>query len=200
MNTLMETLPALIGFAIASSVTPGPNVLMVASSAARVGFRGTLPHMLGVTAGFGAMLLVVGLGLAGPLLASPELHAVLRWAAAGWLLFLAWKIATAPPPAPGTARPIMGFRAAALFQWVNPKAWMICAAVVPAFTRPGEALLPQVLLIAAVFVAVSMPCLLVWAAIGTGTGRLLTSHARLRAFNIAMGVLLALSLVPMLRG
>jgi len=195
----METLPALIGFAIVSSVTPGPNVLMVASSAARVGWRATLPHMLGITAGFGAMLLLVGLGLAGPLLASPALHAVLRWVTAAWHLWLAWKIATASPALVDAPRPLMGFRTAALFQWVNPKAWMICAAVTPAFTQPGSALLPQVLLIVAVFIAISMPCLLLWAAIGTGTGRLLTNPARLRTFNIAMGVLLAASLVPLLR-
>ncbi|MCC5618891.1 LysE family translocator [Nostoc sp. CHAB 5836] len=193
----METLTALTVFAIVSSVTPGPNVLMVASSAARVGWRATLPHMFGITAGFGAMLLVVGLGLAGPMLASPTLHAVLRWAAAIWLLWLAWKIATAPPPSLEAPRPLMGFRAGALFQWVNPKAWMICAAVMPTFTQPGSAMVPQVVLIAAVFVLVSMPCLLVWAAIGTGTGRLLTSPARLRAFNIAMGVLLAATLIPL---
>ena len=195
----METLPTLISFALVSSVTPGPNVLMVASSAARVGLRATLPHMLGITVGFGAMLLLVGLGLAAPLLASPALHAVLQWVAAAWLLWLAWKIATAPPPSVDAPRPLMGFRAAALFQWVNPKAWMICAAATPAFTQPGSALLPQVLLIVAVFISISMPCVLLWAAIGTGTGRSLTNPARLRTFNIAMGLLLAASLVPLLR-
>ncbi len=195
----MDNLLPLLGFAIASSVTPGPNVLMVASSAAARGLRATLPHMWGITVGFGAMLVLVGLGLAGPLLASPLLHEGLRWVALGWLVWLAWKIATAPLPGEGKSRPLLGFRGAALFQWVNPKAWMIAAAVIPAFTLPGEAMLPQVLLIAGVFVAISMPCLLVWAGIGTAAAHLLHSPGRLRAFNIVMAVLLVLSLLPTLR-
>ncbi|NKC32819.1 LysE family translocator [Falsiroseomonas selenitidurans] len=197
----MDWLP-LFGFAIASSVTPGPNVLMVAAAAAGHGMRRVLPHMLGITVGFGGMILLVGLGLAGPLLASRLLHEVLRWAGAAWLLVLAWKIATAPPPQPGqaaAARPPLGFIGGALFQWVNPKAWMIAAAVVPAFTRPGEPMLPQILAIALVFLAITMPCLLVWAGIGVSAGRVLRSPARLRAFNIAMALLLVASLVPMLR-
>lgn len=194
----MDWLP-LFAFAIASSVTPGPNVLMVAASAAANGFRAVVPHMLGITFGFGGMLLLVGLGLAGPLLASPLLHAVLKWAGAAWLLWLAWKIATAPPPQPGQPRPPLGFIGGALFQWVNPKAWMIAAAVIPAFTRPGEPMLPQVLAIALVFLLITLPCLLVWAGIGLGTGRLLRRPAHLRAFNIAMALLLVASLIPVLR-
>ncbi|MBU8539946.1 LysE family translocator [Falsiroseomonas tokyonensis] len=197
----MDWLP-LFGFAIASSVTPGPNVLMVAASAAAHGLRRVWPHMLGITFGFGGMILVVGLGLAGPLLASRVLHEVLRWAGALWLLWLAWKIATAPPPqavGQGAAKPPLGFVGGALFQWVNPKAWMIAAAVVPAFTRPGEPMLPQVVAISLVFLSITLPCLLVWAGIGVGTGRLLRKPAHLRAFNIAMALLLVASLVPMLR-
>ncbi|SFK39168.1 LysE family translocator [Falsiroseomonas stagni] len=200
---MTEWLP-LLGFAIATSVTPGPNVLMVAAGAASHGVRGVVPHMLGITGGFGAMLLLVGLGLAGPLAASVWLHEAMRWAGAAWLLWLAWKIASAPVSdrkgaGEGPRRPPMGFRSAALFQWVNPKAWMIAAAVTPAFTRAGEPLLPQVVAISAAFIAVSLPCLLVWAGIGAGAGRLLRSPGRLRAFNILMALLLVASLVPMLR-
>jgi threonine/homoserine/homoserine lactone efflux protein len=194
----MDSLLPLLGFAVATSVTPGPNVLMVASSAATRGWRATLPHMLGITVGFGAMLVLVGLGLAGPLLASPMLHGALRWVAVAWMLWLAWKIATAPLAGEGKPRPLLGFRGAALFQWVNPKAWMIAAAVIPAFTLPGQAMLPQVLLIAGVFVAVSMPCLFIWAGIGTAAAQLLREPARLRAFNIVMALLLVASLLPML--
>lgn len=188
----------LLAFAIAGSITPGPNVLMVAAAAAGHGVRRVMPHMLGITFGFGAMLLLVGFGLAGPLAASPTLHAVLRWVGAAWLLWLAWKIAFATPQA-ADSRPPLGFLGAALFQWVNPKAWMLAAAAVPAFTREDAALLSQVVAIAFVFTAVSMPCLLVWAGIGAGAGRLLGSAGKLRAFNIAMALLLVASLVPILR-
>jgi threonine/homoserine/homoserine lactone efflux protein len=93
----------------------------------------------------------------------------------------------------------MGFVGAALFQWVNPKAWMLAAAAVTTFTDGAQPLLPQVLLISAVFTAISMPCLLVWAGLGAGAGRLLREPGRLRAFNIAMALLLVASLVPILR-
>lgn len=189
----------LLGFAIAGSVTPGPNVLMVAAAASGHGVRGVMPHMLGITMGFAAMIILVGLGLAGPMAASATLHGALQLVAAAWLLWLAWKIATAPPPGEGEARPPMNFIQAALFQWVNPKAWMLAAAAPAGYTVAGAPMLPQVLFIAFVFAAVSMPCLLVWAGLGAGARRVLADGRGLRRFNIAMGVLLALSVLPLLR-
>jgi threonine/homoserine/homoserine lactone efflux protein len=189
----------LLGFAIAGSVTPGPNVLMVAAAAAGHGVRAVMPHMLGITFGFSAMIAIVGLGLAGPMAASATLHGALQLVAAAWLLWLAWKIATAPPPGEGESRPPLGFVQAALFQWVNPKAWMLAGAAPAAYTVAGAPMLPQVLFIAFVFGAVSMPCLLVWAGLGAGARRLLRDTRALRRFNIAMGVLLALSVLPLLR-
>jgi threonine/homoserine/homoserine lactone efflux protein len=188
----------LLGFAFAGSVTPGPNVLMVAAAAAGHGIRATAPHMLGITIGFGGMILLVGLGAAAPLAASPALHAVLKWAGAAWLLWLAWKIATAPPPGEGKSAPPLGIVGAALFQWVNPKAWMLTAAAIATFTKPESPLVPQVIAIAGVFFAVQIPCLLIWAGLGAGARRLLRDDVALRRFNIAMGVLLAISVLPLL--
>jgi threonine/homoserine/homoserine lactone efflux protein len=131
--------------------------------------------------------------------ASPALHAALKLIAIAWLLWLAWQIATAPPPGEGPRRPPMGFVQAALFQWVNPKAWMLAAAAPAGYAVAGAPLAPQVLFIAFIFTAISMPCLLVWAAIGAGTGRLLRTPVALRRFNIAMGLLLAISVLPLLR-
>jgi threonine/homoserine/homoserine lactone efflux protein len=189
----------LLGFAFAGSVTPGPNVLMVAAGAAGHGVRRVWPHMLGITVGFAAMIVILGLGLAGPLATSPYVHGVMQMVAVAWLLWLAWKIATAPPPGEGPSRPPMGFVQAALFQWVNPKAWMLAGAAIAGFTRPGAPLLPQIGGIALAFAAVSLPCLLVWAGIGAGARHVLRDSSSLRRFNIAMGVLLALSVLPLLR-
>lgn len=194
----METLLPLLGFAIAMSVTPGPNVLMVAAAAANHGIRATVPHMLGITLGFAAMLVIVGLGLAGPFAAWPLLHAVLKWGGAAWLLVLAWKIARAGAPGEGPSRPPLGFVGAALFQWVNPKAWMIALAAIPAFTTPEGDILAETLLIAAAFALVCFPCTLVWAGLGAGASRLLRTEGALNAFNLAMAALLVASLVPAL--
>jgi threonine/homoserine/homoserine lactone efflux protein len=193
----METLLPLLGFAVAASVTPGPNTLMVAAAAANHGVRATWPHMLGITAGFGTMLLLVGLGLAGPFAASPALHAALRWIGAAWLLVLAWRIARAGAPGEGDARPPLGFWGGAAFQWVNPKAWLIALAAIPAFSTPGGDVLAESLRIAVVFTVLSIPCLLVWAGVGAGARSLLHDPRRLRAFNLVMALLLVASLVPL---
>lgn len=194
----MDTLLPLLGFAIAMSVTPGPNVLMVAAAAANHGIRATVPHMLGITFGFAAMLVIVGLGLAGPFAAWPLLHAALKWGGAAWLLVLAWKIARAGAPGAGPSRPPLGFVGAALFQWVNPKAWMIALAAIPTFTTPEGDLLAETLVIAAAFALVCFPCTLVWAGLGAGASRALRTEGALRAFNVAMAALLVASLVPAL--
>lgn len=192
----METLPALLAFAFATSVTPGPNVIMVAASAANHGVRATVPHMAGITVGFPVMIILVGLGLAGPFAASPTLHTALKWIGAAWIVWLAWKIARAGAPGEGVAKPPLGFLGAAAFQWVNPKAWLLALAAIPAFTRPGGDLLVETLVIAAAFLAVSPPSVAFWAVVGAGTGRILRSPRQLRTFNVTMAVLLVLSLVP----
>ena len=195
----MEYFLTLIGFAVATSATPGPNVLMIAASAAQVGFRRVIPHMLGVTFGFPAMFLVIALGLGLPFESYPWLHRVMQVVGGAWLLWLAWKIASAPPPGEAKSSPPLGFLGAAAFQWVNPKAWMIVLAALPAFTTPGEPLLPQATIIAVVFALVSMPCLLFWAWLGQAARQILGDGFRLRAFNWSMAALLILSLVPLVR-
>jgi threonine/homoserine/homoserine lactone efflux protein len=192
----METLLPLLGFAVAASVTPGPNVLMVAAASANHGIRATVPHMFGIAVGFAAMLLIVGLGLAAPFAAWPALHTALKWIGGAWLLVLAWKIARAGAPGEGPRRPPLGFIGAALFQWVNPKAWMIALAAIPAFTTPAGDTLAEGLRIAIVFVLVGLPCTLVWAGFGAGASRLLRSPAALRCFNITMALLMVGSLLP----
>jgi threonine/homoserine/homoserine lactone efflux protein len=192
---------ALAGFALATSATPGPNTMMVSAAAAQVGVRRVVPHMLGITLGFPAMMVAVALGLGWPFEAFPWLHRALQVVGTVWLLVLAWKIATAPPPVSqkggsAEARPPLGFWGAVAFQWVNPKAWMIVLAAVPAFTTPTLPLLPQALLLALVFAAFTLPTLWLWAAVGVGARRFLGTPARARAFNVTMAVLLVASLVP----
>jgi len=195
----METILPLLGFAVAASVTPGPNTLMVSAMAAAGGLRGTLPALLGISLGFMALLLAAALGLAAPLAASPPLQGILRYLGVAWLLYLAWKIGRAPAPVSGAAPRGFGFWGAAGFQWVNPKAWMVALAAIPAFAQPGEGALATGLRVALVFGAVSLPCLLVWVAVGRGAGRLLRTPRAWRRFNLAMGLLLAASVLPLLR-
>ncbi|QRE77877.1 LysE family translocator [Methylobacterium aquaticum] len=187
------------------SATPGPNNTMVVASGATYGFARTVPHMLGIAAGFPVMLIV--LGTAGlPLLTDPRVHAVLKWVGAAYLLWLAWKIAASDPePAGpgakvGTGRPL-GFFQAALFQWVNPKAWIIAAGALATYTAQAEGgSLAATLLLATLFGLVALPCLGFWTLIGVGTARVLRTRRALRLFNLAMAGLLVASLVPALTG
>ena len=187
---------ALAAFAAAASITPGPNNVMVAASGANHGFRATLPHCAGIMVGFAVMTALVGLGVAGLLAASPGLAAVLRWVGLLWLLLLAWRIARAGAPGSGPARPPMGFWGAALFQWINPKAWMMALGADAAFVAPDDPLVAQVLLVALAFFVVGLPCVLLWAALGSAMRRLLGTGARLRAYNVAMALLMVASMVP----
>jgi threonine/homoserine/homoserine lactone efflux protein len=193
-----SALLSLLGFSIAMYITPGPNNVMVAASAANHGVRATVPHMFGIAAGFSLMLTLVCAGLGATLLNWPLLLPVFRWLGAAWLAMLAWQIASAPPPGEGGRGRVLGFFGAAAFQWINPKAWLIAAGAAGEYLSTSQPLFAQLARIFVVFLLVGMPCLLVWAGLGSGAGRLLHSPARLRAFNIAMALLLVASLVPVL--
>lgn len=184
-------------FALSMSATPGPNNAMVAASGANFGFRRTLPHMLGVSVGFPAMLILVALGAGEALRTWPWVHDVLRWVGGAYLLFLAWKIATARPDVPDQARGgrPLGFVQAALFQWVNPKAWVIAAGAVVTYTT-GDVWVQSAIL-AGIFLVMCLACLAFWTGIGAGAARLLRSPAALRRFNWVMAALLVASLIPM---
>lgn len=191
---------ALLGFAIVSSVTPGPNNLMLLSSGVTFGFRRTIPHMLGIGVGFVILLLAVGAGLGALLTALPWLHTALKIAGGVYLLYLAWHIAMADTiEAEGTdgAQP-MRFIGAAAFQWVNPKAWLMAVSAMATYTIPGNYLWTM-LLVAFAFGLVNLPCVSLWAGLGSALRPLLSSPRLVRGFNIAMALLLVVSLWPMLK-
>ncbi|WP_187971381.1 LysE family translocator [Aquibium microcysteis] len=194
----LDLFAALVGFAFVSSVTPGPNNMMLLASGVNFGFRRTVPHMLGIGFGFASLLLGVGFGLGALLAAFPALHLALKVAGGAYLLYLAWRIATSRTLAEaGSASQPMSFASAAAFQWVNPKAWVMAVTAMAIYTSP-EAPVLSVLLVAAAFALVNLPSVSVWAGFGTALRGWLSDPARLRWFNLAMGLLLAATLWPML--
>jgi len=197
----MQTLPALAAFAVASSITPGPNNIMLMTSGTNFGFRRTVPHMLGVSLGFALMIVLVGLGLAELFARYPVAHQILKWVSVAYLLYLAWKIATARPPSEGAAAKgtPMTFVQAALFQWVNPKAWTMALTGVTVYMPPVDPWI-GLLLVAALFGAINLPCVGLWAAMGVKLRRWLGDARRLRQFNVAAAVLLVGSLYPTVTG
>jgi threonine/homoserine/homoserine lactone efflux protein len=191
---------ALLAYAFVTSITPGPNNLMLLTSGVNFGFTRTIPHMLGVGIGFVVMLLAVGLGIGALLTAFPALHTGLKVAGTVYLLYLSWKIAmTRSFKSSGEtkSRP-MTFLEAAAFQWVNPKAWVMAVTAMAVYSNPAAPLL-SVVLIGLVFGLVNLPSVSTWAGFGTALRGFLSDPVRLKWFNIAMGVLLAATLWPMLR-
>lgn len=194
-----ELLLALAGFAFVSSITPGPNNLMLMASGTNFGFARTIPHMLGVGIGFTLMIVLVGGGLAAVFERFPVAHTVLKYVSVAYLLWLAWKIATAPAPGAkggpdAKARP-MTFIEAALFQWVNPKAWTMALTAVSAYTVQSSPVV-SLLVVAAVFGLINLPCTSSWALMGVQLRRFLDDPVKLRAFNVTAAVLLVASLWP----
>jgi threonine/homoserine/homoserine lactone efflux protein len=196
---MYELLGPLVLFAAAVTLTPGPNVVLVTASGANFGFRRTMPQMLGITLGFGFMAVAAGLGLAGIVHAEPRLHAVLKYAGAAYLLYLAWRIARADPGshASSRARPI-GFLEAALFTWMNPKTWVSVLGTLAAYTTVGGDVLWETAVIAAVLAVFCLISVVIWAGFGTVIGRFLTNPRGRITFNWSMAGLLVLSLIPVL--
>ena len=194
-----DTIVALLGFAFVMSISPGPGNFLLLASGANFGFLRSLPLLLGISGGFLTMVLVVGLGLGEILQRAPALDVALRLACAAYVLWLAWKIARtralgASGPAP--ERPI-SFVQAALFQLVNPKAWAVALIVTVSYTTP-DAYLTSLLTMIALFAAVNLPSIGVWAVSGAALRRMLGTGRRIAVFNTAMAVLLVGSMIPVL--
>ncbi|MFO2464434.1 LysE family translocator [Pseudomonas sp. 15FMM2] len=191
-------LSAFALFAFVSSITPGPNNTMLLASGVNFGFRRSIPHAMGISVGFMVLVISVGLGLGEVFKALPWAYTALRYVGAAYLLYLAWKIATSSPMSDETEgkRSPMTFLGAAVFQWVNPKAWVMALGAITTYT-PAQGYFTNVLVIAAVFALINLPSVCVWAGFGSGLRSVLRNPRWLRLFNWSMAALLVLSLYPM---
>lgn len=188
------TLAALSAFALVSSITPGPNNMMLMASGANFGLRRTVPHALGVGFGFTLMIVLVGVGLMGLFDFFPVLNSILKVVSVAYLLWLAWKIAHAAAPGEGESPrgTPMSFVQAMLFQWVNPKAWSMALSAIALYAPDRN--LAAVLLVALIFGIINLPSTSLWAVMGQVLRGWLSSPARLKAFNWTMAALLVGSL------
>lgn len=187
-------LVALSAFALVSSITPGPNNMMLMASGANFGLRRTIPHALGVGFGFTLMIVLVGVGLMGLFDLFPILNTMLKVVSVVYLLWLAWKIANAAAPdtESGARGKPMTFFQAVMFQWVNPKAWSMALTAIALYAPDRN--IGAVLLVAVVFGIINLPSTSLWAVMGQVLRGWLSSPARLRAFNWTMAALLVGSL------
>jgi len=191
---------AFVLFAVAAAVTPGPSNVILAAAGASAGVLRGLPCLLGVTVGMGLMMCLVPLGLGALVLGHPLLLAALRWCGAAVLLWLSWRIATSGGVETAPEHRAVGFLGAAVFQWVNPKSWLVSASAAGTFLH-DDAGDPawQAASLGALFFVAALPSCFLWLALGAATHRVLRNPRRLRALNVALGALLALSIVLILR-
>jgi threonine/homoserine/homoserine lactone efflux protein len=189
-----EQVIAFLIFAVVAAVTPGPSNVMLTAAGANAGVLKGLPALFGVTTGMGLMMFLVPLGLSSLVLANPLVLVALKWCGAAFLLWLAWKIATATRMETTAESNPIGYVGAALFQWVNPKSWLVSASAAGTFLSAGAASpVAQSALLGGLFFLAALPCCLIWLAFGAGVQRILHSPRRLRVFNLTMAALLALS-------
>jgi threonine/homoserine/homoserine lactone efflux protein len=188
---------ALCLFAFASSITPGPNNMMLMASGANFGWKRTLPHWLGVVVGFSLLIVGCGLGLGGLFTAFPVLHEVLKWVGAAYMVWLAYKVGSSKTLSSGASsgRP-MTFLGAVLFQAVNPKAWAMALSAVTIYLPPQH-YLGNLMVATAVFAGINAPCVACWLSFGIGMRRFLDNPRALQTFNLVMATLLIASLIPL---
>ena len=188
----------LVAFACAMAFTPGPNNIMVTASGVNFGFTRTIPHILGITFGFFVLVSVCAAGLGAVFAAWPPLQIVLKVAGALYLLWLAWKIATAAPSTDDeerVAEPI-SFLQAALFQWLNPKALVAALSGIALYVRPAH-WLTDFTVLQIVFTVATILAVATWTGFGVALRRVLSNPKHARIFNIVMALLLVASIVPM---
>jgi threonine/homoserine/homoserine lactone efflux protein len=194
----LELFLALVVFASVMAFTPGPNNVLLAASGVNFGFMRTMPHILGVTIGFDVLLIAGAIGVGLLFTAIPQLQLVLKIGGAIYMLYLAWRVATARQASADSevaARPFTFLQAAA-FQWVNPKAVIAVVGGVALYVRPGHEWIDFPLMLAVMTVA-TLGAVVLWTGFGVALRRLLRDPRRARAFNISMALLLVASIVPM---
>lgn len=197
-----DTVIALIGFAFAMSISPGPGNFLLLASGVNFGFLRSLPLILGISLGFLSMVFGVGMGLGQVLKQVPIVYTVLKFICAAYVLWLAWKIARSrslgTSGEEGMEHPIT-FPQAAFFQLVNPKAWAVALIVTVSYTDPDN-YLPSLLAMIVLFALVNLPAISVWALSGAALRHALGEGRRIAIFNLAMAFLLVGSMLPVLLG
>jgi threonine/homoserine/homoserine lactone efflux protein len=193
---MLDPLPCAT-YAFVMSITPGPNNVMLTAAGANFGLRRTLPHILGVSCGFGAQVAAVCGGLGVLFVRWPQLHMAFKWVGAAYLLYLGWQMLRARSGQSGSAGKPVTFAEAAAFQFLNPKAWVMSLTAATLFLPPelGQALGSGY--VASIVTAVNLPCITAWAVFGSSLGLTLSRPTARRTFNWVMAVALAATGVMM---
>ena len=191
---------SLFTFLFIAAVTPGPNNMLLTSSAANSGFRRSFALLLGIMLGMQSILYLSAFGIAALLLLYPAIHIVLKVVGSIYLLWLAWKTATAnyaPLKTNSEAVKSVTWYEGGLLQFLNPKAWMMGLGAVGSFSLPGELFTESIIIMSIAFIIVNFVAGLIWMGFGSLIGLFLRSRRAWFIFNLLMGLLTALC-VPLI--
>lgn len=191
----MDVLGALIGFSFVSSVTPGPNNLLLWASGAEFGFRRTIRHIIGTALGIGSMALALAAGLGALISTMPEIAFAMKVAGSAYLLFLAYQIAGARALERGDVARPLGLLQAAAFQVINPKAWVFALGAITTFRPPGVPIMAGSLLVAVTMMIVVIPTAALWAGGGGVLSRFIVGGRASRIMSLGLAALLAATVV-----
>jgi threonine/homoserine/homoserine lactone efflux protein len=179
------------------SITPGPNNVMLTASGANFGLRRTLPHILGIACGCGLQLLGVCAGLAAVFARWPALQSALAWFGAAYLLYLGWRmLGRRDAQVRASARP-MSFLQALLFQFLNPKAWVMTVTAATLFLPRDLAPYASGAYMVAVMEGIGVPCMAVWAVFGSSLRGVIGAPRGRWIFNAVMALALGTTAVMM---
>jgi len=164
----MEWYLAVLLFAASTSITPGPNNIMLMSSGLNFGIKRSIPHLLGILVGFAMLIVAAAVGFSALFAVFPQLHNMIQIAGIIYLLYFAWLVATSEASDFSTSnKKAMSFMQALAFQWVNPKAWIMATGAIAAYTTIGSGFALQVVYILSAFFLVAIPCLGTWLVFGS---------------------------------
>jgi threonine/homoserine/homoserine lactone efflux protein len=195
----LEQSTAFFVFSVVAAVTPGPSNIMLTATGAVAGVMRGLPCLLGVAAGMGLLIFSVAMGVGFLILGHPAILQTFNWLGAAFLLWLAWKIALSGRSAASAGSKPVGFLGAALFQWINPKSWLVSSSAAGTYLQGDvDSAVLQSTLFAALFVAAALPSGFLWLAFGASMQRWLSGARAARIFNVVMGASLAASVVLIL--
>lgn len=182
-------------YSFVTSVTPGPNNIMLAASGVNFGFKRSIPHILGIGCGFGFMVAVVGLGIGSLLSSNVILYECLKIIGIIYLLYLAYKIYSSGGMDTNAKQPKpLTFIQAAMFQWVNPKAWVMALGAVTTYLA-ADSVAYWYLVLGLTYGLVGIPSTGVWALIGEKLQSVIHDAKRLKVFNTTMALLLIASVM-----
>lgn len=191
----MNDLTPLLLFCVSTFVTPGPNNLMLMNSGLIFGIRKSLPHYLGICLGLSLMVLIVALGFGEIFQKYLWLKQALKIVGSMYMLYLAIQIvlSATTPKATNASKPL-NFSQALMFQWINPKAWLMAIGAISIFTIANN-YVHNAIAISALFLVIGLPAIGSWLVFGKSLRKILKNEKQQKWFNIVMAICLIASIL-----